>query len=321
MQFPRVQPSRVPVWVWRTLMARMAPGENRRLNRAPIADVDYTLDIDYAGDGIASHRLDLLLPRSPAAPTGAGLPIYLYFHGGGWTSGDKAPLTKYCASQAVGGIAVVNANYRLATRFQMGHMLRDANAALRWVASNASSFGGDPTRIVLGGDSAGGQIAAMLAASDAHPELRAHYRLAPVAGVRVRGVVQHCSMVDFAVLFERGFVLSLEFVRMLLPARGKGLVLRSAARTLSPIEWVSPRFPPVLVTTSEQDFFYRANLRFVRELMRHGVAVETLVFDRHATNTRHTWQQDASFPESQAVYRRVQEFVHRVTLVPPPSLR
>lgn len=317
MQFPSVQPSRVPVWVWRALMARMAPGENRRLNRTPIADVDYTLDIDYVGDGIASHRLDLLVPHTAASAPGGSLPIYLYFHGGGWTSGDKAPLTKYCASQAIAGMAVVNSNYRLATRFQMGHMLRDANAALRWVARNAASFGGDPSRIVLGGDSAGGQIAAMLAASGNHEELREHYRLEPVPGVRVCGVVQHCSMVDFAVLFERGFVLSLEFARMLLPGRGKGLVLQSAARTLSPIEWLSPEFPPVLVTTSEQDFFYRANLGFVRELMRHGVAVETLVFDRHATNTRHTWQQDASFPESQAVYRRVQDFVHRVTETTP----
>jgi acetyl esterase/lipase len=335
MRFPVLSPSRVPVWVWRALMAQLALGEKKRFNLEPITDVDYTIDIDYAGDGIAAHRLDVLVPKprtatpcgpvSAAADAGslavqddasAGLPVYVYFHGGGWTSGDKAPLTKYCASQAVDGIVVVNVNYRKATRFHMAHMLGDATTALRWVVDHIGGFGGDANRIVLGGDSAGGQIAALLAASLTHSELRDHYRLTPIASPGVRGVVQHCSVVDFSVLFERGFVLSLNFVRILLPRRGDGLVLRTAARFLSPIEWLDSSFPPVFVTTSEQDYFYRANINFIRELRRHGVTVETLIFGRFVANARHTWQQDASFPESQAVYRQLQKFVHRVTRIP-----
>jgi acetyl esterase len=316
MKLAGVAPKRVPVWAWRLLMAHLTPRENSRFNLDPVESVDYTRDIDYVGDGTPAHRLDVMAPRFTHPP---GLPVYVYFHGGGWTSGDKEPLTKYCASQAADGMVVVNANYRLATRFQMGHMLRDASATLRWVSDNAARFGGDPSRVVLGGDSAGGQIAALLAASVSDEELREHYGLEPVAGIRVRGVVQHCSMVDFEVMFDRGFVLSLDFVRMLLPHRGRGLVLRSAARYLSPIEWLGPEFPPVFVTTSEQDYFYRANLRFVRELQRHGVRVETLVFNRSVTNARHTWQQNSGFPESQTVYRQLQHFVRRATRNPLPG--
>jgi acetyl esterase len=321
MNFPAVALSRVPVWMWRLLMAHLTPREKRLFNLNPIESVDYVFDVDYVGDGLRAHRLDVMVPTLPAPASAPAvlLPVYIYFHGGGWTSGDKEPLTKYCASQAADGMMVVNANYRLATRFQMGHMLRDANATLRWVSANAERFGADPGRIVLGGDSAGGQIAALLAASLSHRELREHYRLDPVAGTQVRGVVQHCSMVDFEVLFEQGFVLSLDFVRMLLPRRGKGLILRTAARYLSPIEWLGPDFPPVLVTTSEQDYFYRANLGFVRELQRHGVRVETLIFNRSVNNARHTWQQNPSFPESQTVYRQLQHFVHRVTRNPLPA--
>ncbi len=57
-------------------------------------------------------------------------------------------------------MVAVNVNYRRAPRFRMAHVLQDANAALGWVREHIADYGGDPARIVLGGDSAGGQIAA-----------------------------------------------------------------------------------------------------------------------------------------------------------------
>jgi acetyl esterase/lipase len=163
---------------------------------------------------------------------------------------------------------------------------------------------------VLGGDSAGGQIAALLAAAMGRPELAAHYSIAPaVPAASIRGVVQHCSISDFSVMFERGFVLGLGFVRMLLPARGRGEHLERAARFLSPIEWVDRTYPPVLVTTSRRDYLYRANLNFIAELRHHGVGVDCLVDDE----ALHTWQQDSRHPASAEVYSRLRSFVRSVT--------
>jgi len=307
--------SRVPVWAWRALMAHLAPGELRRFNAEPIDSVVYRTDIDYVGDGIRQHRLDVIAPRErDSGKRSAALPVYVYFHGGGWTSGDKAPLTRYCASQAAGGMVVVNVNYRMAPRHQMKHMLQDANAALSWVVANIARFGGDPAAIVLGGDSAGGQISALLAASSSKPELAAHYDLVPVLGARfIRGVVQHCSAVDFSVVFDKGFIMGLGFVKMLLPGRGRGVDLLPASRFLSPIEWVGSAFPPVLVTTSRADFFYRANLNFIAALRRHQVPVESVVSEE----APHTWQQDSRHPGSLEVYTRLQDFVRRVTATAP----
>lgn len=301
--------SRIPVWLWRGLMAHLGPRELARLNLDPITDVRYSNDIDYVGDGIREHHLDVIAP-----PAAARLPVYVYFHGGGWTSGDKAPLTKYCASQALGGMVVVNVNYRKAIGFRMEDMVHDADAALNWVLLNIADHGGDPERIVLGGDSAGGQIAAIYSSAVHNDELSAHYAVRPVLPASsLQGLIQHCSAVDFSVIFERGFIMSRNFVRMLLPLGTHGLPLQRAARYLSPIEWVAAGHPPVFVTTSERDFFYRANLNFIARLRACGVAVDALVFDRARVNTEHTWQQDAAFPESQEVYRRLQEFVRRVT--------
>jgi acetyl esterase/lipase len=302
---------RVPVWLWRFLMAQLGPKELVRFNLDPITSVDYAMDIDFVGDGIPAHRLDVIAPKDRAK---GPLPVYVYFHGGGWTSGDKGPLTKYCASQAAAGMVVVNVNYRMATEFRMSHMLEDADAALRWVLGSIGRFGGDPTRVVLGGDSAGGQISAIYSAAVTDAELAAAYDLSPVLPREsLAGLVQHCSVVDFSVMFERGFILGLGFIRMLLPTHRHGLGLRAAARYLSPIEWVGAGHPPVFVTTSERDYFYRANLNFVDRLREVGVPVETVIFERSRRNTEHTWQQNAKFPESQEVYGRLQDFVRRVT--------
>ena len=64
-----------------------------------------------APDAAADHAVD---------HSGA-LPVYVYFHGGGWTSGDKASLTKYCAA---GGVVVVNVNYRTAPTSTWAMFLR-----------------------------------------------------------------------------------------------------------------------------------------------------------------------------------------------------
>lgn len=328
-------------------MHSVRSSENTRFNVEPITGVEYVHGIDFVGDGIRAHRLDVITPVHSAAGTepsaadgnrsdaASPLPVYVYFHGGGWTSGDKASLTKYCAGQAEGGMVVVDVNYRMAPRFHMAHVLADGNAALAWVRGNIAGFGGDPARIILGGDSAGGQIAALLTATSFRPELAGHYGLQPaVPSTDFKGLVQHCSVVDFSVFFEKGFVLSLNFIRMLLPGfrtrgrdrrgvRGFGATgggagggrleaLRRAAGFLSPIEWLDSRFPPVFVTTSERDFFYGANLNFIARLREHAVPVDTLIYDWDNANTEHTWQQNFRYPESQEVYRRLHAFVRKV---------
>ncbi|ALE92031.1 esterase [Arthrobacter alpinus] len=311
-------------------MHAVSRGELRRFNVDPISGVRYWHDIDFVGDQIRWHRLDVM---TPAGATGHGnrLPVYVYFHGGGWTSGDKASVTKYCAAQAAGGVVVINVNYRMAPHFHLGHVLEDANAALKWVGENIGDYGGDSQRIVLGGDSAGGQIAALMVAATYQHELAEHYSITSALDAsQVRGLVQHCSIVDFSVFFDRGFVMSLNFIRMLLPPEehedgtggGKGKVrttgkqrrfkLRVAARFMSPIEWLDERCPPVFITTSERDFFYDSNMNLIRRLDEHGVPVDSLVYGWGSANTEHTWQQNFRHPESQEVYRRLQSFITKV---------
>jgi len=306
-------------------MHAMSKIEVNHLNQDPVEGVRYWHDIDFVGDRIRSHRLDVLAPDGLTRAS-EPLPVYVYFHGGGWTSGDKASLTKYCAVQASHGVVVVNVNYRMAPHFHLGHVLEDANDALSWVAGHIADFSGDGGRMVLGGDSAGGQISALIAAATFRPELARHYGMEPaVQAGQLRGLVQHCSIVDFSVFFDKGFVMSLNFIRMLLPhatddADGKPAKeakhhrLREAAHYMSPIDWLDSRCPPVFITTSERDFFYDSNMNLIKHLDEHGVPVDALVYSWGSSNTEHTWQQNFRYPESQEVYRRLQSFINKVTV-------
>ncbi|GGF17529.1 alpha/beta hydrolase [Subtercola lobariae] len=312
-----------PVWAFRAGMFLIQSSETKRMNVDPIAGVRETNDIAYVGDGHPLHRLDVLAPETLAADevatdARAELPVYIYFHGGGWTSGDKQTVTKYCAHQAAAGMVVVNVNYRKAGRFQMNHLVEDAESAVAWVHENIHSYGGDRTRVVLGGDSAGGHIAALLTAASSNPELRDHFSMpaTPRFG-GVQGLVLHCSAVDLSMLFDKAPILSTGFIRLLHP-KGSGLSaanrsLRVAAKYLSPIEWVKSDHPAVFVSTSERDYFYDSNVKFIDRLRAALVPVETLIYGSENRNTRHTWQQNFRFAESQAVYRRLTEFIERVT--------
>jgi acetyl esterase len=120
------------------------------------------------------------IPVRVYRPSADTLPILVWLHGGGWVTGslDTHDLTCRLLCSAVDAI-VVSVDYRLAPETKFPGAVDDSVAAWSWVAAHAADLGGDPGRIAIGGDSAGGNLAAVVAllARDGEVPMPAHQLL------------------------------------------------------------------------------------------------------------------------------------------------
>lgn len=121
---------------------------------------------------------------TPVAAGGEALPALVFFHGGGFVTGDFESHEATCRFLAgEGGCRVIAVDYRLAPEHKFPAAVDDAFAATRWIERNAVALGVDPNRIAVGGDSAGGNLAAvvcLLAKAQGGPKLACQLLLFPV---------------------------------------------------------------------------------------------------------------------------------------------
>ena len=141
----------------------MPPAEARRLFRAMRGLAARPDPVDLARDLTPPLAVPMRLYR----PLGAGdrpLPALVYYHGGGWVLGDLETVDNLCRRLAnASGSAVVSVDYRLSPEAKFPGPLEDCFAAARSVAADSADLGIDPRRIAVGGDSAGGNLAAGVA--------------------------------------------------------------------------------------------------------------------------------------------------------------
>ncbi len=140
--------------------ARVAYRERRHFTQPPPPEIGCVRDLQASGP---SGSIPLRLYRPPGAGDDAVLPVLVYYHGGGWVMGDLDTHDTLCRELAKrSGCAVAAVDYRLAPEHRFPAAVADCIAATRWVRDHAGEYHLDRSRLAVGGDSAGGNLAAVL---------------------------------------------------------------------------------------------------------------------------------------------------------------
>lgn len=194
-------------------------------------EVEVHKDVAYRTDTDADktrHKLDVYVPKGKK-----DFPVLFFVHGGAWQIGSKETFADPAKQFAEQGIGVVCPNYRLSPKVQHPGHIEDVAKAFAWTVDTVGKYGGDAGKIVVGGHSAGGHLAALLATNESY--LKAEKKKA----TDIRGVV---GVSGVYVIDHRVAMLHKAFTDD-----------EKACKAASPLEHVAANRPPMLLAYADKD--------------------------------------------------------------------
>jgi acetyl esterase len=227
---------------------------------APVLPVVGDLNIDGTAGSI---------PLRLYRPSNGVLPALIYFHGGGWVLGDLDTHDAVCRQLAAqAGVIVIAVHYRLAPEHPFPAAVEDCYSATSWISANAVSLGVDNTRLAVGGDSAGGGLAAVmtLMARGGGPALKCQLLVYPVTDLRAES--------ESYTKYAEGYSLTRNMMRWYIaqyaPTEDAVRDWRASPLLAPSVEGV----PPALVITAGLDPLRDEGEAYARRLEEAGVAVD-----------------------------------------------
>jgi acetyl esterase len=250
--------------------ARQMFRETRPASTPPAPQIGAVRDL--LAEGVQAIPLRVYRPAGVA--DSRRLPVLVYFHGGGWVIGDLETHDVLCRQlTAEAGVSVIAVDYRVAPEHKFPAAVDDAWAATRWIAAHAADLGVDADRLAVGGDSAGGNLAAVVAllARDAGgPRIGLQILLYPVTDL----ASESQSYADLA----DGYMLTRDSMRWF---RAQYLAKEEDAADwrVSPLRAPSlAGLPPALVLTAGYDPLRDEGEAYARRLREAGVSVDAVSF-------------------------------------------
>ncbi len=173
-----------------------AAGKMSPRARQELARLKIDRDIAYQGTGHPDHQLDVYRLRELANEPPGSLPVVMYVHGGGFRILSKDTHWIMGLVFARFGYLVFNVSYRLAPKHPYPAAVEDVAAAYEWVVQNATRYGGDVDRLILAGESAGGNLVTSLAVASTYERPEPAARRVWCTEVVPRAVVPACAIVQ-----------------------------------------------------------------------------------------------------------------------------
>jgi acetyl esterase/lipase len=237
-------------------------------NAPPIPDrvrIEENVLIDRVG--ARELRCDLYHPPEP----GTGRPAVLLIHGGGWAHGDRKQLRGYGLLLARRGYVCATVEYRLTGEAKWPAQLHDLKTALRFVRDQSAELGVDPAKICVSGNSAGGHLALMLAATADRPEFEGNGAYPGVSSACAACIAIYAPTKLFGAQPPQNYA----------PGLFADGVSDAEARQASPIEYARRDFPPTLLIHGNRDEIVApaASLSMYEALVQQGAPAELHMYD------------------------------------------
>ena len=226
------------------------------------------------------------LPARIYRPYGvsAGAPCLVYFHGGGWVLGSLDSHDAPCRAFAEGaGCVVISVDYRLAPEHPFPAAVDDATAAFRGIAKDAARLGIDPARIAVGGDSAGGNLAAVVCLDTRDDAVRPCFQLLIYPGTDMS-----MSMPSIETM-GRGFFLERATMDWFLDHYVPDRASRKNPRASPLFAPSHANLPPAFVLTAGFDPLRDEGQAYAKKLTAAGVACEERCYGSLIHGFLHTW--------------------------------
>jgi acetyl esterase/lipase len=237
---------------------------------SPFGNAVVKKGIPYVANAHPRQTLDLYLPKDNAQGPAT---LIVWIHGGAWMLSNKDwNNVKYLVKH---GYALVSVDYRLSGDARFPAQIQDCNTALSFLVTNAASYGIDPKHFVVGGASAGGHLALLLGLARKERTFDADPSVKPFAILDFFGPTDLTSIID-EVGQGHGREVQEDAVSRLL---GGPLINHlDLARLASPLTYINPQSPPVLILHGDKDDLvpYSQSQRLHSRLDQVGVENELL---------------------------------------------
>jgi acetyl esterase len=258
--------------------------------RVPIREVDG-----------AEVTADVMVPKGDGPH-----PVLVYLHGGGWICGSPATHRKLGHRFAEAGYLTISVDYRLAPEHPFPAPFEDCEFAVRWAAREAARWGGDASRLAVGGDSAGGNLSAVVAAALADdpdaPQISAALLIYGVFDFAAMDRALDANVAADEPLAQAGAKLIELMIGSYLGSERTGALLRDPR--VSPIHAAS-KLPPCHVMVGSADELAPQASALAAALERAGVAHELVVYDAMP----HGFAQMEFFPQARESIDRMLGFL------------
>ena len=292
--------------------------------RAELDKLDLTSDVPYLDSGDRAHLLDIYRTKEPAD---APRPVVLYVHGGGFRILSKDTHWLMALVFARAGYLVFNVSYRLAPKHPFPAAVQDACAAYEWVVENAARYGGDVSRLVLAGESAGGNLVTSLALAASYRRPEPWARRVFDTEVMPRAVVPACGMLQVtdaerfartdnrvtAFLNDRILEVSRAYLRGVDLEDERALDLADPLVTLERGDAPERPLPPFFVPCGADDPILDDSRRLEAALQKLGVACEA----RYYEGGHHAFHAFVNFENARQCWRDKLDFLDRHVSSPP----